>query len=298
MSLSRLVRQTARNEWIRQQEQLNTTYRYMLQYTVKGTQDPERQRVYEKLLDRLQQSRRVIRQYTQDLYRFFKLYPGRNEFDDPFGWKMDFYNRDFFRDLFTGDVKILFRLAGYYLDKKNYHEAAEVYELIEKSEETNAEVLQKIAFSHQKMGHYSRALEYYLKADLLVPESVWNLKKIGLCYRFLKQPEKALQYYRQAEHFNPEDLNTEVSIGHCLLDLQEYDEALKSYFKVEYLAPDNHKVWRPIAWCSFVLGKFDQAKKYYNQLIEKETNRFDLINLGHLEWCLGHRAEALEKYRE
>jgi tetratricopeptide (TPR) repeat protein len=57
-------------------------------------------------------------------------------------------------------------------------------------------------------------------------------------------------------------------------------------------------VWRPIAWCSFVLGKFDQSKKYYNKLLERSNNPFDLMNLGHVEWCLGNRKTALEHYRK
>jgi tetratricopeptide (TPR) repeat protein len=199
----------------------------------------------EKLIAPLQQSRRVIRQYIQDLYRFFKLYPDHQGFGD-----------------------------------------------------LSAEVLQKSGFAWQKSGNYQKALDYYLKADLIQPENLWNLKKIGLCYRYLKKPDQALLYYRQAEHLDPEDLSTEVSIGHCLLDLQEYGEALKSYFKVEYLAPANTKVWRPIAWCSFLLGKFDQASDYYHRLLEKETNHYDLISLGHLEWCRGDRQAAIERYRQ
>ncbi|MFO7616611.1 MAG: tetratricopeptide repeat protein [Bacteroidales bacterium] len=252
----------------------------------------------EQLIDPLQQSRRVIRQYTQDLYRFYKLYPDHQGFDDPFTWKLDFYRKDFYRDLFRDDTQALYAVAGFYLYKKNYREAAEAFGILEQSGDMSAEVLQKSGFAWQKSGNYQKALDYYLKADLLLPENLWNLKKIGLCYRYLKQPDKALLYYRQAEHIDPEDLSTEVSIGHCLLDLQEYGEALKSYFKVEYLAPANTKVWRPIAWCSFLLGKLDQASDYYHRLLEKERNHYDLISLGHLEWCRGNRQEAIERYRE
>ena len=249
------------------------------------------------LLDPMHEARRVIRQYTQDLYRFFRLHPDRTGFDDPFSWSFDFHRKAFFSDLFSGDTRTLFTLGEFYLGRNAYHEAAEVYEVLEAAGEQGSDLLQKMAWSQQKLGNYPKALEYYLKADLTLPENVWNLKKIGLCYRYLKQPEKALQYYRQAELFDPEDLNTEVSIGHCLLDLQEFEEALRSYFKVEYLAPDNQKVWRPIAWCSLILGKFDQAEKYYLKLIEKGPNRYDLVNYGHLSWCQGNRTRALEFYR-
>jgi len=252
----------------------------------------------DKILDPLQQARRVIRQYIQDLYRFYRFYPDKQGFDDLFNWKLDFYSKNFYRDLFRGDTEALYSIAGFYLQKKNYREAAEAFGILEQSGDMSAEVLQKLGYAWQKTGNYQKALEYYLKADLLLSQNLWNLKKIGLCYRYLKQPELALPYYRQAELQDPNDLNTEISIGHCMLDLQDYEGALKSYYKVEYLMPVNHKVWRPIAWCSFVLGRFDQARKYYDKLIDREPAHHDLISLGHLEWCEGKRKEAIDLYKE
>ncbi len=252
----------------------------------------------EELINPINKSRKVIRQYIQDLYRFFKLFPEHKAFNDFFSSLLDFHNKSFFKDLFVGDRKILFSIAGFYFQKKYYHESAEVYKILEGQGDVSAEVLQKMAYSYQKLENYQKALDCYLKADIILPENAWNLKKIGLCYRYLKQPDKALPYFRQAEFQDPENLNTEVSIAHCLIDLQKYEEALKSYFKVEYLAPDNHKVWRPIGWCSFVLGKFDQSRKYYGKLLERGQNPFDLMNLGHVKWCLGDRKKAIEYYRK
>jgi tetratricopeptide (TPR) repeat protein len=252
----------------------------------------------DKILDPLQQSRRVIRQYIQDLYRFYRFYPDKQGFDDLFNWKLDFYRKDFYRELFRGDNDALYSIAGFYMQKKNYREAAEAFGILEQSGDMSAEVLQKLGYAWQKSGNYLKALDFYLKADLLLSQNLWNLKKIGLCYRYLKQPELALPFYRQAEMLDPDDLNTEISIGHCMLDLQDYEGALKSYYKVEYLMPENHKAWRPIAWCSFVLGRFDQARKYYNKLVERGPSHHDLIGLGHLEWCEGNRHEAIECYRQ
>jgi len=252
----------------------------------------------EELINPIKKSRKIIRQYIQDLYRFFKIHSERKAFLDIFSKPLDFHNKSFFKDLFVGDRDILYSIAGFYFEKKYFKEAAEVYGILEKDGDVSAEVLQKTGYAYQKLEEYDLALKYYLKADIILPENVWNLKKIGLIYRYLKKPDKALPYYHQAEYQDPESLNIEISIAHCLLDLQKYEEALKSYFKVEYLAPNNHKVWRPIAWCSFVLGKFDQSKKYYNKLLERSNNPFDLMNLGHVEWCLGNRKTALEHYRK
>jgi tetratricopeptide (TPR) repeat protein len=80
--------------------------------------------------------------------------------------------------------------------------------------------------------------------------------------------------------------------------LKDYENALKIYFKVEYLAPDNHKIQRPIAWCSFMLEKPDTAKKYFEKTIQSEETQNDLLNLGHIEWCLGNKQEAIERYKQ
>ncbi|MDD2382212.1 MAG: tetratricopeptide repeat protein, partial [Mariniphaga sp.] len=72
----------------------------------------------------------------------------------------------------------------------------------------------------------------------------------------------------------------------------------KCYFKVEYLAPGNKKVWRPIAWCSFLTGKREQAEKYFLKLIDDEPNKHDYMNMGHVQWCMGNRKNALEYYRK
>jgi tetratricopeptide (TPR) repeat protein len=252
----------------------------------------------EEMINPIKKSRKVIRQYIQDLYRFYKLHPEKKDFGDIFSRPLDFHNKSFFKDLFVDDTKILYSIAGFYFEKKYFSEAAEVYRILESMGDVSAEVLQKMGYAYQKQEMYQEALDCYLKADIILPENAWNLKKIGLCYRYLKQPAKALPYFRQADYQDPENLHTETSIAHCLLDMQEYEGALKSYFKVEYLNPGNHKVWRPIAWCSFLLGKFDQSKKYYNKLQEAGSNPFDIMNLGHVEWCLGDRQKAIEKYRE
>ncbi|MCK5821567.1 MAG: tetratricopeptide repeat protein [Bacteroidales bacterium] len=253
----------------------------------------------EEMLNTNKKAGKIIRQYTQDLYRFYKLFPDRKAFDDLYSWPLDFHNKSFFKDLFINDESVLNTMASFYFEKKYYPEAAQVYQVLADGTEVNSpQILQKIGYCFQKQGDYQKALDHYLKADLMLQENKWNLKKIGLCYRYLDQPDKALPYFRQAEHLDPDDLHTEVSMGHCLLEMEEFDEALKSYFKVEYLDPSNHKVWRPIAWCSFVLKKFDQARKYYEKLLDENPNQFDLMNLGHLEWCEGNRKAAVDRYKD
>lgn len=238
----------------------------------------------------------ISNQYIQDLYRFFKVYPEKHSFDDPFGWQLDFHNCWFISVMFP-EPDLLNKLGEYLFEKDRYQEALIVFNLLSKKSKPSMQLLQKEGFCYQRLGDYEKALQLYLQADLFTTSQVWNLKKIALCYRHLKNPEKAIEYYLQAEKQKPDDLHTQVSIGHCLLEIKNYAEALKYYFKVEYLDPKNKKVWRPIVWCSLALGKFDQAEKYCNKNLQDGPTQHDYLNMGHINWCKGNRKEALHWYQ-
>lgn len=238
----------------------------------------------------------ISNQYIQDMYRFYKLYPKRTGFDDVFSWRFDFHNKTGVGEILKEDKKILRNIAEYYFAKDQFDDAAEIYKML-LDDEKSGELYQKVAFCHQKQGNFRKALKAYLKADLYELNKLWNLKKIALCYRNLKEPGKALEYYQQAEILDPENLSLQLSIGNCLLELGRFDEALSCYFKIEYLSPGNKNVRRPIGWCSFVAGKKEQAKSYYLKLVEDNPTKYDLMNMGHVEWSLGNRKAALDYYK-
>jgi tetratricopeptide (TPR) repeat protein len=249
----------------------------------------------EELIDPEKKELFISNQYIQDLYRFFKVHPQKQSFDDPFEWKIDFHNKWFLNLLAPGE-NIALKLGEYLFGKNYFDEAAQVYLREMQKDTPEKQIIQKLAYCYQQQGDYEQALHHYLQADLYGDPQVWNLKKIALCYRYLKNADKALEYYKMSEQQKPDDLHTQVSVGHCLLELKQFDEALKYYFKVEYLAPDNHKVWRPIAWCSLVEGKMEQARKYCEKAIDENPTQHDFMNMGHITWCMGNRKEALNWY--
>lgn len=237
----------------------------------------------------------ISNQYIQDLYRFFKLYPGKKDFDDIFNWRFDFHNKISFRKIFGEDMNLLRDIGEFYFVKNYFSEALEIFNPISETR-VNGELLQKIAYCHQKLGNFEKALETYRKAELYDLNQLWNLKKIALCYRNLKRYGEALEIYQAVEKLDPDNLNTHFAIGYCHVELKEYQEALKYFFKIEYLSPGNKKVRRPIGWCSFLTGKLEQAEKYYSMLVEDSPDKYDLMNMGHVQWSLGNRKSALEFY--
>ncbi|ASB48426.1 tetratricopeptide repeat protein [Alkalitalea saponilacus] len=251
----------------------------------------------DQLIGPEKQALSISNQYIQDLYRFFRVYPKKDGFEDPFSWSLDFYNKWFVQTIFK-DGDFYLKLGEYLFNKDRYPEALECYNAASDMAKPTMQILQKQAFCHQQNAQYKQALDLYLKADLFNDKQVWNLKKIALCYRHLNNPEKALEYYQKAEKVKPDDLHNQLSIGHCLLELKDFEQALKYYFKVEYLAPDNKKVWRPIVWCALALGKFDQAGKYCDKLLQNQPSYHDYINMGHVKWCEKNREEALQWYQK
>jgi tetratricopeptide (TPR) repeat protein len=240
-------------------------------------------------------SKKVYTQYFQDLYRFYKLHPLKNEFEDVFDIDIELDTNILLKYLVNKE-EVIRNIAEYYFEKEYFDKALLVFlSLAEK--ENSQELFEKIGYAYQKQNNIEKAIEYYQRAMLFDNEKNWLLKKLAFCNRKLKRFDEALKLYKRLEKNNQEDFHTQANLGHTYMELENYEEAQKYYFKVEYLAKDNFKVFRPIAWSSFVMGKFDTAKKYFEKVIKKEPTADDYLNLGHVEWCTGNAKAAVENYK-
>ncbi|MDR1500517.1 MAG: hypothetical protein LBI58_06000 [Tannerellaceae bacterium] len=238
----------------------------------------------------------IAGQYIQDLYRFFKLYPARSDFEDIFIRPLDFHNLEILQPYLSGEESLT-TIAEYYMRKNYLDDALTIYTCLAKTQKENDMLFQKIGYCRQMGGDIKGALEAYLHADLLNGRSKWLTRRIAGCYRSLKQPAKALEYYLRYEKVSPENLSIQMSIGHCHLELKNYEEALKHYFKVDYLDTKSHRAWRSIAWSSFLSGRYDCAHNHYKKIIEEDhPDMHDLLNAGHTEWALQNNKKAANLY--
>ena len=249
----------------------------------------------DELINSDAQTRVIIAQYFHDLYRFYKLHPLRAEFDDIFKLPLAIYESEFFRQ-WIDDISIMRNIGEFFFSKNYYREALLIFRQII-GNKNNHELYEKIAYCHQQLGEFDKALEYYHKAELLDKNKLWLINRIAWCYRKKGDYEKAVEYYLEAEKLEPDDLQVQAFLGHVYLETGEYEKALKYYFKVEYLQPDNHKVYRPISWCSFMLGKLDNAEKYLEKAVQHDATKNDYMNLGHIHWCQGDKQKAIKNYR-
>jgi len=249
----------------------------------------------DKILNKGSDIRQDFTRYIQDLYRFFKLHPIKNEFNDLFETKLEIYNTFFFKQ--TSNNQTILRKAGeLYFKNGYYNEAIEIFMSLDVDDKELAKIYEKAGYAYQKQKDVTKALEFYNKAESFGSKSVWLLTKIAFCYRKKAEYSKALKYYKLVEKEQPDDLGIQANIGHCLVSMNKFEEALKYYIKIEYFEPENIPVMRPLAWCYFVTGKLDKAKKYYIKIIETEQTAYDLINYAHVLMCENDKKSALEYY--
>lgn len=238
----------------------------------------------------------ISNQYIQNLYRFFKLFPRRDNFEDIFGFHSNFYQYDTIQP-FIHDPETQKRVALFCFEKNHLVEAEQIYKLlIAESETVNDEWWQKIGYCRQMRNEIDSAIAAYNQADTINSQNSWTIKRLAHCYRLLKKPETALEYFRRAEHLQPENLSIQMSIGHCYLDMDKYQEAINQYFKVELSDSSNTKTQRPIAWTALLSGKLELSESYYKQLIESKPSLHDYLNLGHIYLSTKKMKEAIESY--
>jgi tetratricopeptide (TPR) repeat protein len=239
--------------------------------------------------------RTVFIQYIQDLYRFFKISPFKNEFEDVFGGKLDLYRSDFFGHIVEDD-SITRNVAEYLFEKDHFEEALDIFKLMLEKEPNDRELLEKAGYCMQKMGNFRDAVLFYQQIGLSGEANLWTLKNMGICFRKYGDYRQALEVYERATVLQPDDQTIESLIGFCHMKLGDYATALKHYFKIEYLNPGNPHILRPIAWSYFALGELKKADKYFTRIFEGKPGYYDYINYGHLQWALGNKRDAVELY--
>lgn len=244
------------------------------------------------------QANNISKHYIQGLFRFFKLFPQRNDFADMFLVSLNLHKTYLF-DLLSVEEELKTNTAEFYFSKKIYKEALELFLEIEKETEPTASLYQKIGYSYQQTSQLIRALEAYKKADLIQPDDYWTLRKMALCYRLIGDTKNALETYTHIDFIKPNQFSVLMQIVNCLIDLQKTDEALKALVKMNEDFEENSKIWRAIISCSFKAKNLQQASYFCELLFEKtELTIYDHILSGHIDWCLKGTKKALSEYKK
>lgn len=249
----------------------------------------------EELSDPQLAKRRIVIQYIQDMYRFFKLHPFRSEIGDVFSRRFEAHESTVLSGLIT-DTDFHKIIANFYFDSDHYDEALRIFNWLTEQDENFAELYEKAGYCNQMLGNYIQAINLYEKADLFNTNHNWIVRKIAQCHMALNDTESALDRYIELSELEPDNLRINASVGTCYLNLDNPEQALEYFYRIEFANQGSASAIRPVAWCLFVLNRNTEADKYYTQLLDLEPNTFDYLNAGHVAFSLGQKEKAIELY--
>ena len=244
-----------------------------------------------------QTTQSILRQYIQNLYRFFKLFTNAQEFDNPFRHIILCPTSNNPLHNLIIEPNNLFKLTSLNIKQKHYLRAIEFFILLEANhpERMEATQLQQLGLCYQKLTMYDEAIETYEKADLLKPNSYWTIHHLAQCHRELNHYEKALEYYEIAESMKPDNLSLTLHAAELLYELGEYEEALPRLHKIDYHHPESLKTLRLLGECHFMSEQRAQAVKYYERMMTEhptEMTSSDWKYAAYSHWLMGQRDEC------
>ena len=238
----------------------------------------------------------IRRTYLQDLYRFFRIYPNRKEFANPF---------EPFRYLFLAKtvfsrthVEAYFNeMAAFLIKQKRTNEAALVLENCGEARwDFRHYMMCGYLLQHNRydFGKEKDAKFCYQKAVELEPENEKALQGYARALFDQMAYQEALEVYDKLLTINAGKKSYLLNRAVCLTKLRRYDDALKDLYRLNFESSDDVNVNRVLAWTLTCDGKYEQAGKIYDQLLKDQMQQEDLLNYGYCLWLGGHVDDAAD----
>ena len=240
----------------------------------------------------------IRRSFLQDLYRFFRLYPYKKDFKNPFenfnpvdGGPGFFFITPFF--LKTPLKKYVLSLARF-LSKQGYpsveHTLLDAY--ASSSEGTTEPYLVVRGYNALRLGNYPQACDYFAKALSMNSEDLSALKGMAKSCLMANRMGEAENVYRKLVAVYPDKHIYQINLCIAWISNGKYDEAINELYKLDLEYPGNHNVHRVLAWALLCQGKVEQADKEYHKLLEmKSPDPDDYLNAGYCKW-MQHQIDA------
>ncbi len=246
----------------------------------------------------------IRRSYLQDLYRFFRLYPYRTDFKNPFedfnsanGGPGFFFVTPFF--LHTPLKKYVPSLARF-LDKQGYPgvERTLLNAYSNSSEGTTEPYIVLRGCNALHLGNYSQACEYFGKALSMNPDDLSALKGMAKACLMADRMDEAEKVYHKLVTVFPNKQIYQINLCIAWISNGKYEEAINELYKLDLGHPEDRNIRRVLAWALLCQGKVEQADKEYHKLLEmKSPDPDDYLNAGYCKWMQRQIDSAIELFR-
>lgn len=240
--------------------------------------------------------KRRVRNYLQNIYRFYNLFRRKSEFYNAFE---DISNVIYVRSL-KEDIQrpTLLNLLGEFYFKHNYWEdAINTFTVLDQMNEFSGAIYQKMGYCYERLGEFKKAVEAYEQAELLDNASEWVKKRLAQTYRRVGRLNDAIRTFLSLIQTHPDNTELALSLGYTYIQADKFKEAIKQFYKVEFLDSDSRKALRPLAWSLFMTRDFNKAKQYYTKILLDHPTSEDYLNMGHVALALGEFKDSINYYK-
>ena len=224
----------------------------------------------------------IRRNYLMDMYRFFKLFPNRQSFVNPFykGGVLVPSCCFFCSKVFNATPLDAYKVEVVKVMKKHlYNYEAEV--LLDSFPESMRDV------------QYYLWKENYSAALQLDPDNERALSARARFFFCEGLYEEANHDYERLLLLHPDKVSYMLNKAVCLVNMEEYEDALKLLYQLNYEHDEDVNIQRVLAWTLTCDGKLEQADKLYQQLTSSDSaTSEDYLNKGYCQWLLGRVKEA------
>lgn len=245
----------------------------------------------------------IRRSYLQSMYRFFRVFPQRGEFRNPFeitqAPRYLFFANALFQQ--TRLEEKMGEVVSFFIKHKAYDAARQVLQNYREERRDaqfymlNGTVLMR---THVERNADLDAVTSFARLLELEPDNERGWAGYARALFARGDYQGALDYYRRLSSRHPERQNYQLNEAVCLTRLQDYELALKQLYKLNYESPEDQDVMRVLAWALVGVGKYDQATRFYEELLTTEKPADDdFLNYGYCLWFARSVQQAADMFR-
>lgn len=132
---------------------------------------------------------------------------------------------------------------------------------------TSAVEYTKKAKAYFDEGKYQEAIEFYQKANQIIPRNIYNLANMGFAYEALGKYEEAIKCYETLEEVSPNNYKIKLKLGENYSELGRYDEAVSYYKRALSLNPEDRQAYVNLGYSCCKKGKYEDGISAYEKAL-------------------------------
>lgn len=242
----------------------------------------------------------IRRLFLQDLYRVFRLYRNKNDFESPFPRTEEESGCELFFDnpLFTQtQLQLYAGQIGRFLMRQKHYKALQLLlqrfsdNHDEETETLRGQLMLKYGQAEKAITHFDRVLEKQPKHRRAL------IGKARACFT-LSDFETAEQLY--ASLLDTDSQNKAYQLHRCICQVKigKEDQAIRELYRLNYEQPEDKNILRVLAYALLYAKRTPQALHEYQKLITLPNSQpEDHLNAGYCHWMTGDIAQAVQNFR-